>query len=160
MIIWNAFCRLVTSVVIRVTRPAVENLSMLEKENRWMFSYIASRRLPAKPVDASAAKRPAKMPRASATAATRNVSRPYFKIAPISFLEMPSSMMNAISSGSKTSMIASSAERVGVRIEARLYLPRCDASFLIIRHSSQYSLFGMKHNKQKPFFCQCVLKKF
>ena len=31
-IIWNAFCTLVTSVVIRVTRPAVENLSMLEKE--------------------------------------------------------------------------------------------------------------------------------
>lgn len=31
-IIWKAFCRLVTSVVIRVTRPAVENLSMLEKE--------------------------------------------------------------------------------------------------------------------------------
>ena len=31
-IIWNAFCTLVTSVVMRVTRPAVENLSMLEKE--------------------------------------------------------------------------------------------------------------------------------
>ena len=31
-IIWNAFCTLVTSVVIRVTRPAVENLSMLENE--------------------------------------------------------------------------------------------------------------------------------
>ena len=31
-IIWKAFCKLVTSVVMRVTRPAVENLSMLEKE--------------------------------------------------------------------------------------------------------------------------------
>ena len=31
-IIWKAFCTLVTSVVMRVTRPAVENLSMLEKE--------------------------------------------------------------------------------------------------------------------------------
>ena len=31
-IIWKAFCTLGTSVVIRVTRPAVENLSMLEKE--------------------------------------------------------------------------------------------------------------------------------
>ena len=33
-IIWNAFCRLVTSVVRRVTRPAVLNLSMLEKEKK------------------------------------------------------------------------------------------------------------------------------
>ena len=31
-IIWKAFCTLVTSVVMRVTRPAVEYLSMLEKE--------------------------------------------------------------------------------------------------------------------------------
>ena len=31
-IIWKAFCTLVTSVVMRVARPAVENLSMLEKE--------------------------------------------------------------------------------------------------------------------------------
>ena len=31
-IIWNAFCRLVTSVVIRVTRPAVEYLSMYENK--------------------------------------------------------------------------------------------------------------------------------
>ena len=30
--IWKAFWTLVTSVVMRVTRPAVENLSMLVKE--------------------------------------------------------------------------------------------------------------------------------
>lgn len=30
--IWTAFCTLVTSVVIRVTRPAVLNLSMLERQ--------------------------------------------------------------------------------------------------------------------------------
>lgn len=30
--IWKAFCTLVTSVVMRVTRPAVLNLSMLENE--------------------------------------------------------------------------------------------------------------------------------
>ena len=39
-----------TSVVIRVTRPAVENLSISEKEKRWMFSYIARRRFAARPV--------------------------------------------------------------------------------------------------------------
>ena len=36
--IWAAFCTLVTSVVIRVTRPAVLNLSMLEKAKVWTFS--------------------------------------------------------------------------------------------------------------------------
>ena len=30
-----------TSVVSRVTRPAVENLSMLEKEKSWMLLYIS-----------------------------------------------------------------------------------------------------------------------
>ena len=48
--IWKAFWMLDTSVVIRVTRPAVENLSMSEKEKRWMFSYIARRRFAARPV--------------------------------------------------------------------------------------------------------------
>lgn len=33
MIIINAFCTLVISVVIRVTRPGTLNLSILEKEN-------------------------------------------------------------------------------------------------------------------------------
>ncbi len=32
MDIWNACCTFITSVVILVTSPAVENLSMLEKE--------------------------------------------------------------------------------------------------------------------------------
>ena len=36
--IWYAFCTLVTSVVMRVMRPAVLNLSMFEKENRWILS--------------------------------------------------------------------------------------------------------------------------
>ena len=33
IIIWNAICTFVTSVVRRVTRPAVEKWSILEKEN-------------------------------------------------------------------------------------------------------------------------------
>ena len=41
-----------------------------------MFSYMASRRFPAKPVDASAAYLPASTPSTSAMAATRKVSRP------------------------------------------------------------------------------------
>ena len=49
----------VTSVVILVTRPAVLNLSILEKEKVCMFRYILSRRLQANPVDALAAFLPA-----------------------------------------------------------------------------------------------------
>ena len=49
---WNAFCMLLTSVVIRVINPAEEKRSMLENENVWMFLYIASRRLQANPVEA------------------------------------------------------------------------------------------------------------
>ena len=48
--IWKALWMDDTSVVIRVTRPAVENLSMSENEKRWMFAYIASRRFAARPV--------------------------------------------------------------------------------------------------------------
>lgn len=61
--IWYAVCMLVTSVVILVTRPAVLNLSMLEKEKVWIFSYIASLKFAAKPDDASAPKRPACTPK-------------------------------------------------------------------------------------------------
>ena len=38
MTIMKAFCTLVMSVVIRVTRPGTLNLSMLEKEKVWMLS--------------------------------------------------------------------------------------------------------------------------
>ena len=62
IIIWNAFWRLVTSVVIRVTRPAVLNLSMFENENCWILVNIASRRLHANPAEAFAANLPASTP--------------------------------------------------------------------------------------------------
>ena len=52
IICWYAFCRLVTSVVMRVTRPDVLYLSMSLNANRWMFLYMASRRLQAKPDEA------------------------------------------------------------------------------------------------------------
>ena len=97
-----------------------------------MFSYIASRRLPAKPVDASAAYLPARTPSSRAMAATAKVSRPYLTMAFISPFSMPRSMMNAMMVGSRMSMTASSAENIGVRIAARLYSPRWEASFFIM----------------------------
>ena len=74
--IWKAICKLVTSVVIRVTRPAVLNLSMLEKENVWMFSNMLCRRLQAKPEEAEAANRPARMPKARPKKASTIISAP------------------------------------------------------------------------------------
>ena len=50
--IWKAFCRFDTSVVMRVTRPEVEYLSMSLNAKRWMLRYMARRRLAAKPVEA------------------------------------------------------------------------------------------------------------
>ena len=49
---WKALCSEFTSVVMRVTRPAVEYLSMSEKASRCMLRYIAERRLAANPVEA------------------------------------------------------------------------------------------------------------
>ncbi len=53
--IWYAFWIFVTSVVIRVIKPAVLYLSMFEKEKVWMLANIPSRRLHAKPEEADAA---------------------------------------------------------------------------------------------------------
>ena len=57
--IWYAFCTLVTSVVIRVIRPAVLYLSILENAKFCILVYIPSLKLQAKPVDALAAYFPA-----------------------------------------------------------------------------------------------------
>ena len=61
---------------MRVTRPAVEYLSMFENEKFWMFRYIAERRLAAKPVEAVAEKRPAMMPKNRLSKAIPTISTP------------------------------------------------------------------------------------
>ena len=94
--IWNAFWRLFTSVVILVTRPAELNLSILENEKVWMLRNIASRRLRAKPDDAIAEKRPAKMPKSILIAASTSMMAPYLYTFPKSLLAMPSSMIHEV----------------------------------------------------------------
>ena len=88
MIIMNAICTLVTSVVRRVMIPPVENLSMLEKEKFWTLRYISRRRFREKPVEARAAKRPDSVPNTSATSAMPTSSPPYRRI----LLRFPASM--------------------------------------------------------------------
>ena len=96
MIIWNAFCTFVTSVVIRVTRPAVENLSILEKENSCICRYISARRFFAKPVAAAAAWRPAWKPKNRLQKAIMTISPPYFNTAFILPALIPWSMIIAV----------------------------------------------------------------
>ena len=67
------------SVVNLVTKPAVENLSILEKENVWILSNIAFLKFLANPVDAIAAYFPHKAPPASEINATTNINNPIFK---------------------------------------------------------------------------------
>ena len=76
MIIWKAFCKLVTSVVRRVISPAVLNLSILEKENFWIFVYMASRTLQAKPEEALAAYFPASTPNTRPKKASKSIYPP------------------------------------------------------------------------------------
>ena len=75
--IWVAFWILETSVVMRVTRPAVLYLSMSLKEKRWMLRYIASRRLAARPVLPKAAKRAARTPNRRLRSARATIIPPY-----------------------------------------------------------------------------------
>ena len=63
-------CTEATSFVRRVTRLAVENRSMLAKENRCTCSYSARRSAAPKPMDALAASAAAPTPHASASSAT------------------------------------------------------------------------------------------
>ncbi len=62
MIIIKAICTLVTSVVRRVTREEVENLSMFENEKLWTLANRSCRRFRAKPAPAEAANQPERMP--------------------------------------------------------------------------------------------------
>ena len=61
---------------MRVTRPAVEYLSRLEKAKRWIFANIPRRRLRAKPLLALAARRPAQTPKNRESIAMSTISRP------------------------------------------------------------------------------------
>ena len=75
--IWNAPWILLTSVVILVTSPAVEYLSMSENEKRWILVYMASLRLAARPVEEYAAKRAANIPKRVLKKAIRSIKPPY-----------------------------------------------------------------------------------
>ena len=113
-----------------------------------MFSYIASRRLPAKPVDASAAhcrpERPAAgrwPPREGEQADDDGVHIALFK--------WPRSMMNAMMVGNRMSMTASSAANVGVG--KRVCIKQMGSKLLYIYFELADKLFGANNFYTKQF---------
>ena len=76
MSIWYAFCRLVTSVVSRVTIEAEENLSIFENAKVCTLSYISCLRFAAKPAAAFAPMRAAPIPVVSCKSANMNSAAP------------------------------------------------------------------------------------
>ena len=75
-IIIYAFCTLTTSVVMRVTRLFVENLSMFEKEKSWIRSNMALRRFFDKPEADLTDSQPQAAPNTSASAAISKRANP------------------------------------------------------------------------------------
>ena len=123
MSIWYAFCTFVTSVVIRVIRLAVLNLSMLVNENSCTFLYMPSLRLQANPVDALAANLPAITPKKRLRKANTSMSPPYIYTLLMSCPLIPSSIILAVTNGMRISMKTSAAVNTGVSIESFLYSP-------------------------------------
>ena len=104
-------CTEATSFVRRVTRLAVENRSMLAKENRCTCSYSARRSAAPKPMDALAASAAAPTPHASASSAINIIFTPAVRIYALSPVAMPTSTMSLITWGSSSSSTASPAEQ-------------------------------------------------
>ena len=73
-------CMLLTSLVRRVTRDAVENFSMLEKANSWMWSYSARRRFAPKPWPATDEQAALPRPKHNDTSAITTIRPPFCRI--------------------------------------------------------------------------------
>jgi hypothetical protein len=136
---------LVTSVVMRVTRPAVLNLSILENENRWIFSYIPSRRLQAKPEAALAAKVPARAPQARLQNAMASIRPPYWSTLVIFPASIPWSISDAVMNGISTSISTSRAVNTGVRMESLRYCFTWPSKVIIINLPPLLSWFERFH---------------
>ena len=120
-IIWKAFCRLLTSVVMRVMSPDVENLSMFPNENFWTLLNMSALRFAAKPAEALAENLPAKAPHARETKAARAMKPPDFRM---SSIWAPASMLLTIGDvikGINTSSITSPTMNTSARIVSVLY---------------------------------------
>ncbi|MPM45905.1 hypothetical protein SDC9_92597 [bioreactor metagenome] len=99
MPIIRVICMELTSLVRRVTRDAVENFSMLEKEKLCTRAYSAARRFAPKPMPAREENAALPRPNASAISAMTTISKPLRTIKSVSALATPISTMSAITNG-------------------------------------------------------------
>ena len=110
MPIIRVICTDETSFVSRVIRDAVENRSMLAKENLCTWAYSAARTLAPKPMPALAARAAAPTPITRDARAIRIIFRPVARMYALSPLAMPTSTIWLMALGSSSSSTASPAE--------------------------------------------------
>ena len=107
IVIIYAFCTLVISVVVLVTRDEVENLSMLENEKSWILAKTSALRFLANPAEALAQNVPANTPQRRDTSAAATMVRPtltrYPRSTPPLIRLTRSAVINGISTSRNTS---------------------------------------------------------
>ena len=140
IIIINAICTFVTSVVSLVTILDVLNLSILKNEYFCIFSYISWRKFLANPADAIAAFFPDCTPKNNDKSAVIKSSAPIIKIAFVSFALTPSSINFATKNGIVISIATSNIIKIGVKIVGFLYSLIDFSKCFIIDFSSFYVL--------------------
>ena len=135
IIIMNDIWTLLTSVVIRVTSEAEENLSIFSNEKLCTRSNISWRRLRAKPVDALAQVAPAMPPQQSDRQAISTRNSPMRTTCSIGALYFIRFTSFAVINGIKVSINASPTIKISVRIVGFLYSLTHPASlFIMCRH--------------------------
>ena len=120
---------------------------MFEKEYCCIFSYIAFLRFFARPHEALAPQMPPPRPPKRPTTAQRTIKSPITRTCVISFFDMPSSIIDAIRSGTTISIRTSIIIESGVIIEGSLYSFICAASVFIIRISLPF--YDLFHQEQQ-----------
>ena len=132
IIIMNAICTLLTSVVIRVTSDADENLSMFSNEKSCTRRKRLRRRFRANPADAVAQVEPAHAPNRSEKKASTTSTMPHFTMTsspqPASIWLMSVAIINGMTQSIATSKTTSSI----VMMVAFLYSPTLFSIFRTI----------------------------
>jgi len=142
----------VTSVVRRVTRDAVENLSIFLNVKDCIFEKISLLRFFAKPADAFAQVKPAIPPHVSDATAMPTSIKPVFRISVMSAPSLIWLMSCAVINGINVSISASPTMKISVRIDDALYSRTHFASFFIIRQKTPFPQFLSKIRPHRRTF--------
>ena len=121
MLIIKSCWTLCTSVVRRVMREDVLNLSISEKENSWTLTYRSCRRLVAKPAPASEPNLDPRTPKRREHKAERTRKNDMVRMYAMSISATPLSMIWAMIAGISTSINTSRIIKIGVMAVLNLY---------------------------------------